>query len=106
MRKIHIWLFITKLFFFAPWMKAQEVGEELSVVEADQKREKKPYTIRFGLDLSKPVMAQLDKDYFGLEFVGDIRLFKEIYGSYFFILCSIEGCTRLGNKDARAHTSQ
>ena len=62
-------------------MKAQEVGEELSVVEADQKREKKPYTIRFGLDLSKPVMAQLDKDYFGLEFVGDIRLFKEIYGA-------------------------
>ena len=26
-------------------------------------------------------MAQLDKDYFGLELVGDIRLFSEFYGA-------------------------
>ena len=83
MKKVHIWLFIISLQTPVYWTIAQELVEEVEEVVVDtlKKREKKPYTIRFGLDLSKPFMAQLDKDYFGLELVGDIRLFSEFYGA-------------------------
>ncbi len=80
MKKVHIWLFIISLLTVVHRTTAQETMEE-EVVDTIMKREKKPYTIRFGVDLSKPVMAQLDKDYFGLELVGDIRLFSEFYGA-------------------------
>ncbi|NCF31435.1 MAG: hypothetical protein GWP29_06095 [Bacteroidetes bacterium] len=83
MKKNHIWLFIISLLAPVYWTTAQELVEEIEEVGVDtlKKREKKPYTIRFGLDLSKPVMAQLDKDFCGLELVGDIRLFSEFYGA-------------------------
>jgi hypothetical protein len=90
MKKVHIWLSIISLIFTVSWVNAQEVAEENNtretlkaeeVIDSLQKREKKPYTIRFGIDLSKPIMAQLNKDFFGLELVGDIRLFSELYGA-------------------------
>ena len=80
MKKVHIWLFIISLLAAVHFTTAQEIVEE-EVVDTLKKREKKPYTIRFGLDLSKPFMAQLDNGYFGLELVGDIRLFSEFYGA-------------------------
>ena len=80
MKKVHIWLFIISLLAAVHFTTAQEIVEE-EVVDTLKKREKKPYTIRFGLDLSKPFMTQLDKGYFGLELVGDIRLFSEFYGA-------------------------
>ena len=80
MKKVHIWLFTISLLAAVHWTTAQEIVEE-EVVDTLKKREKKPYTIRFGLDLSKPFMTQLDKGYFGLELVGDIRLFSEFYGA-------------------------
>ena len=80
MNQVHIWLFIINLFIQLFCASAQKVvGEE--VIDTLKRREKKPYTIRFGVDVSKPVMAQFDRDYFGLEFVGDIRLFSEFYGA-------------------------
>ena len=80
MKKVHIWLFIISLLAAVHWTTAQEIVEE-ELVDTLKKREKKPYTIRFGLDLSKQFMAQLDNGYFGLELVGDIRLFSEFYGA-------------------------
>jgi len=80
MKIVHIWLFIISLLAAVHWTIAQEIVEE-EVVDTIMKREKKSYTVRFGVDLSKPVMAQLNKDYFGLELVGDIRLFSEFYGA-------------------------
>lgn len=85
MRKVRIWLFIISLSISSSWIIAQEVTAEESLIEevidSVKKREKKPYTIRFGIDLSKPFMAQLNKDYFGLELVGDIRFFSEFYAA-------------------------
>jgi len=87
MKKVHIWLFIISLFTSLCCTSAQELVQEVKealkeeIVDTINKREKKPYTIRFGVDLSKPLMAQLNKDYFGLELVGDIRLFSEFYGA-------------------------
>lgn len=80
MKKNRIWLFIISLLAGVYWTSAQEIVEE-EVIDTLNKREKKTYTIRFGIDLSKPVIAQLDEDYFGLELVGDIRLFSEFYGA-------------------------
>ena len=81
MKKVHIWLFITKLLFLPILANAQEIEEKIIVIDSVNKREKKPYTIRFGMDLSKPLITQFKNDYFGLELVGDIRLYKEIYGA-------------------------
>ena len=80
MNQVHIWLFIINLFIQLFCASAQKVVEE-EVIDTLKKREKKPYTIRFGVDVSKPVIAQFDRDYFGLELVGDIRLFSEFYGA-------------------------
>ena len=85
MKKVHIWLFTISLTLTVSGLSSQEVGAEEAlaeeVIDTLKKREKKPYTLRFGIDLSKPVMAQMDKDYFGLELVGDIRLYSEFYGA-------------------------
>ena len=66
MKQVHIWLFIINFFIPLTWSNSQEVKEERNdgeVIDALMKRmEKKPHTIRFGIDLSKPVMAQIDKD--------------------------------------------
>lgn len=80
MKKVHIWLFIISMTVSVSWVTAQEVEPEV-VVKTLQERVKKIYTIRFGIDLSKPFMSQLNKDYIGLELVGDIRLFSEFYGA-------------------------
>lgn len=85
MKKVHIWLFTISLTLTVSGLSSQEVVAEEAlaeeVIDTLKKREKKPYTLRFGIDLSKPVMAQMDKDYFGLELVGDIRLYSEFYGA-------------------------
>ena len=85
MKKVHIWLFTISLTLTVSGVSSQEVVAEEAlaeeVIDTLKKREKKPYTLRFGIDLSKPVMAQMDKDYFGLELVGDIRLYSEFYGA-------------------------
>ena len=81
MKKVHIWLFITKLLFLPILGNSQEISEKKIVIDSVKKREKKPYTIRFGMDLSKPLRTQFENDYFGLELVGDIRLFRDIYGA-------------------------
>ena len=90
MKKVRIWLFTISLLFSIIWVQAQQsptvlLDQETNMTEKAidtlKKREKKPYTIRFGIDISKPVMAQMDKDFFGLELVGDIRLFSEFYGA-------------------------
>ena len=81
MKKVHIWLFITKLLFLPILANSQEIREKIIVTDSVNKREKKTYTLRFGMDLSKPLKTQFENDYFGLELVGDIRLYKEIYGA-------------------------
>ena len=81
MKQVHIWLFITKLLFLPLLANSQEIREKIIVIDSVNKREKKIYNLRFGMDLSKPLKTQFENDYFGLELVGDIRLYKEIYGA-------------------------
>ena len=38
-----------------------------------------PYGIRFGIDLSKPLLSFINDDYTGLELVGDYRLTNRLY---------------------------
>ena len=80
MKKIPIWLFIINLSVPYYSTNAQELVKK-EVVDSLNKRKKKSFTIRFGMDLSKPLIAELDKDFFGLELVGDIKLFNEFYGA-------------------------
>ena len=57
MKKVHIWLFIINLFTPLCSSNAQELVQELEeavkeeLVDTLNKREKKIYTIRFGIDL-------------------------------------------------------
>ena len=79
MSKIRTWLFTINLILLCGMGNAQESEPLLESIDTIQKRVKKPYTLRFGIDLIKPVTAQFEKDYFGLELVGDLRLYGDFY---------------------------
>jgi len=52
--------------------------------EKDTTRVEQVYGIRFGVDISKPIIALIDNDYKGLEFVADVRVYKNIYAALEF----------------------
>ena len=79
MSKIRTWLFTINLILLCGMGNAQESEPLLESIDTIQKRVKNPYTLRFGIDLIKPVTAQFEKDYFGLELVGDLRLYGDFY---------------------------
>lgn len=56
---------------------AQEAGSVKPV--NDSIVYKQPYGIRFGVDLSRPVLSYFNEDYTGLEFMGDYRLTQNLY---------------------------
>ncbi len=57
--------------------QAQEAGSEAPA--NDSVVYKQPYGIRFGIDLSRPVLSYFNEDYKGLEFMGDYRLTQNLY---------------------------
>jgi len=84
MRPKPIWLFfISLLFSFASW--AQTVSAPLPEENVSQQpdtlgvKEKKTYGLRFGLDLHRLIGFQFNRDFSGIELVGDLRLGKDLY---------------------------
>lgn len=64
--------FIISLFFFQ-FVVAQETTETPVY--------KQRYGLRVGADLSKPLRALLDKNYYGIELVGDYRINYQFYAA-------------------------
>ncbi|MDO5104595.1 DUF6048 family protein [Capnocytophaga sp.] len=59
--------------FFLQNITAQE--------DAPQPTYKQRYGVRVGIDLSKPLRSFLDKDYYGIELVGDYRINYKFYAA-------------------------
>lgn len=47
--------------------------------EQDTTKVKQVYGIRFGIDISKPIISLTDTDYKGFEVVTDARVYKDVY---------------------------
>ncbi len=62
--------------------EAQE-AQELQEVQ-DTIKVKENYGLRLGIDISKPIIASFDTEVEGLEFVGDFRIYKNIYAAIEF----------------------
>lgn len=65
------------LSFFCLSIQAQKKND--TKVKKDTITYKTGYGIRLGVDISKPVLAMVDKSYSGLELVGDYRIGKNWY---------------------------
>lgn len=61
------------------WGNTQEKSKTIDLNPKDTTEYKQPYGLRVGIDLSRLLSAALDKDYQGLEFVGDYRLSQKLY---------------------------
>jgi hypothetical protein len=66
---------ILLLFLF----KGQAQGKPIDLNPTDTVVYKQPYGLRVGIDLSRPITSFFNKDYTGLEFVGDYRLSQNLY---------------------------
>lgn len=53
--------------------------DSIVVTPKDSIDYRQPYGIRFGVDLSRPLISFLEDNYTGLEFVGDYRLTQKLY---------------------------
>ena len=62
MKKVHIWLFITKLLFLPILGNSQEITEKIIVIDSVKKREKKTYTLRFGIDIKNQINNKIQND--------------------------------------------
>ena len=61
---------------------AQEQQEELNIdSKTDSIIYKTAYGLRLGVDISKPIVAQFNNTYSGIELVGDYRLSKTFYAA-------------------------
>ncbi|MEE3035248.1 MAG: DUF6048 family protein [Bacteroidota bacterium] len=82
MKIIHIWLFIINCFLFSSSLFPQENDIDKNAVDSINRNNNKTYTIRFGIDLSKPILSNIDKDdYRGIELVGDLGFLKDLYAA-------------------------
>lgn len=78
MKLQHIFRFFSSLLiiFMSTSICAQEDGVTTAI---DTTRQKAPYGLRVGIDLSKPIRSLLDDNYSGLELVGDFRVSTNYY---------------------------
>lgn len=85
MKNKHIWLFIISLFGVVLVNAQQEKSPSSSTESAsftlieEEKKEPRVFTLRVGLDIIKPITTQFEKDYQGLELVGDLRFNRRWY---------------------------
>lgn len=71
MKKTHIFILCTSLFLLS-------IANNVFAQKTDSLKVKKPYSLRLGVDISKPIIGLFDKDFSGFELTGDFR-FKNRY---------------------------
>lgn len=57
----------------------QAQTDSLETKPKDEVVHKQKYGLRFGIDLSRPLLSMFEDDYTGLEFVGDYRLTQKLF---------------------------
>ena len=71
--------FISLLVFFLGLGAFAQVNKPVDLNPKDSVVYKQKYGLRVGVDLSRPVLSFFNKDYTGLEFVGDYRLKENLF---------------------------
>lgn len=71
-------LFFISLLFTITLVNAQQDKEQ------DTVKAKQVYGIRFGVDISKPIISFIEDDYKGVEIVADARVYKDFYAALEF----------------------
>jgi hypothetical protein len=73
--------YFISLFFSMGCLVANAQEDTIDLQPTDSVVYKQPYGIRFGIDLSRPILSFLNDDYTGLELVGDYRLSYRLYAA-------------------------
>ena len=68
----HIWLFIISFLY-----GFNLISQDSLTIE--KKEDFKVFSIRLGIDLLKPVKTNLEKDFQGLEIVGDLKINRRVF---------------------------
>ncbi len=71
--------FSISLLFLFVFFKGQAQGKSIDLNPVDTVVYKQPYGLRVGIDLSRPITSFFNKNYTGLEFVGDYRISQNLY---------------------------
>ena len=79
MKQKHTWLFITSFIFFSFILNAQENKEIDSISDRLSSKKNNTLALRAGIDLFMPVLSQFDSDFQGLEIVGDLNFYKDLF---------------------------
>lgn len=67
------------LFVFVSGFSQEQKKDTLVDTKTDSIVYKSNYGLRLGIDISKPILAQFNSTYSGLEIVGDYRIKKNLY---------------------------
>ncbi len=73
--------FCFMLFVGFSWAQEETKNDSLKSVEADSLHNKKPYGIRVGIDISRPIFQILKEQDLGLEVTADYRVAKNWYAA-------------------------
>lgn len=76
MKQLSIWLCCISLSLPMSW------GQQTQPIDStaqDAVKPPAPLALRFGVDLSRPLRAQLDSDFKGFELVGDLKVYNDLY---------------------------
>ena len=87
MKNKHIWLFYISFLVIHFSSKAQNKNELVyndTIVNISDSLKKKKYALRFGFDALKIALSQTDKNYSGIEVVGDLNFFENLFLSIEF----------------------
>ena len=82
MKNRHIWLFYISFLGIHFSNLAQNQNDLISndtiIIKSDSLI-KKDYKLRFGFDPVKTILSQTDKNYKGIEIIGDLNLFNNLF---------------------------
>ena len=83
MKQLHIWVFYISLLSLT-YVRAQEQDtllDELSnpVIDSLNIKKKTPLSIRFGIDLYRLALNQLNDNYKGFEALADLQITKKLF---------------------------
>ncbi len=79
MKITHIWLFIINFLLINSNLFSQKNNQDGDPIDSIGIKNNKIYNIRFGIDLSKPIISNIKKnDFQGFELVGDLSFIKNL----------------------------
>ena len=77
----HMYKYFISICFILVFVDGFSQEQKKDSISKDSIVYKSKYGLRLGIDISKPILAQLNGDYSGFEIVGDYRISKRFYAA-------------------------